>query len=141
MNIPDKLPFAKKKTGRERPERVTLIVSIVLLIVLFGGLAALHLTRDTPKPPEIEVVPDFDKASQRGDAWYLPVEVTNVGDEPTDTVRVALERPDEDGGEPEVAELDFTFVAGGESVAGVAVFDERPTASTVTIDAISYSEP
>lgn len=127
------------KAGVTAAERVTLGVSILLLIVLVGGLVYLDVQRGD-KPPRIVVEPDFEGAAEHEGDWYLPVTLRNEGDRTTDLLRVDLVRPVANQ-EPEVAELHYTFVAGGAEVEGIAVFDERPTSQTIEVDVVSVTEP
>jgi uncharacterized protein (TIGR02588 family) len=129
----------KRDTVRGLPERVTLGISVAVVIAMLGTLTALNLQAGS-SPAALRVTPDFAAAFEKDGSWYLPVEVTNTGDQPTDTVTVALERAT-GAADPEVAELDFTFVAGGETVSGWAAFDERPTAATTHVDPVSYTDP
>lgn len=129
----------KRDTVRGMPERVTLAVSIVIVAAILATLVTLTL-RAGSAPASLDVRPDFGGSFRKHGSWYLPVEVTNTGDEPTDTVTVALERATGEG-DPEVAELQFTFVAGGETVSGWAAFDERPTPETIHVDPVSYTDP
>ncbi|MCW2955983.1 MAG: hypothetical protein JWO69_852 [Thermoleophilia bacterium] len=141
MSITAKLPFTHSPPPkRGRAELTTLVMSIILLLALFGGLATLHVVRGEASPPRFEITPAWSDASRHGDEWYLPVDVTNAGDLTADTVTVSLERP-VPGEQPETADLEFVFVAGGETVRGVAVFDEEPTPETVDTGSISYTEP
>lgn len=134
------LPLHRKRdTVRGLPERVTLAVSILIVAAIMGALVTLTL-RAGSAPASLHVQPDFHGAFQKHGSWYLPVEVTNTGDEPTDMVTVALDRATGDG-DPEVAELQFSFVAGGETVSGWAAFDERPTPETIHVDPVSYTDP
>jgi len=124
---------------RTSAEVITLAASVLLLVALVGSLIYVELSRGDALAG-IEVTPAFEDAFERDGDWYLPVEVTNSGDESTDMVRVDLVRPIP-GEQPEVAELEFVFLAGGESMSGVAVFDERPTKDTIEIDEMSYTDP
>ena len=120
-------------------EHVTQAISALLLLMLLGGIAFLELRRGD-EPARIVVTPDYAAAEQDEGAWYLPVTIRNVGDRATDVLRVDVVRPVE-GEEPEVAEFDFAFVAGGEEVQAIAVFDEEPTADTIEVDVVSVTEP
>ena len=124
---------------RTRAELVTLAISILLFGGLVGGLVWLELQRGD-EPARVTVTPHFSKVEQHDDAWYLPVTIRNDGDRATDVLRVDLVRPIE-GEDPEVAELEYAFVAGDEEVEGIAVFDEEPTKDTIEIDVISVTEP
>lgn len=125
--------------GSRAPERVTFVVSVVLLAGLLGGIAWLQATSGSERAG-IDVVPRFSDAFERHGDWYLPVEITNSGDEATDMVRVDLVRPIE-GEQPEVAEVELAFVAGGETEEGVVAFDERPTKDTIEVDVHGYTVP
>ena len=130
-----------ERRGRTLPERITLGVSVAVLCVLLAGLVALQVHQGSAAPPAIRVEPDFARLRSDHGQWYLPVEVTNTGDEPTDLVRATLQLDAEPGELPAESELEFTFVAGGETVAGVAIFDDRPTPETLTAGASAYTEP
>jgi uncharacterized protein (TIGR02588 family) len=128
-----------KDRDRGTPERITLAIAILLLASFVGALTYLQLTAGSAAAG-LHVRAEFDRAFERDGDWYLPVTVVNSGDEPTDAVLVALERED-DGEQPEVAELEFAFLAGGEEVSGRAVFDARPTRENTTVDVMSYTDP
>lgn len=134
------LPHRKRDHARGVPEKVTLAVSIVVLLALLGGLIVLNLEEGSA-PAALRVRPDYAGAFHKHGSWYLPVKVTNTGDEPTDAVTVVLEQARDDPAHPETADLDFSFVAGGETVSGVIAFAERPTRDNVTIDPVSYTDP
>lgn len=133
---------ASRRTRNKQPtgaERVTLVVSIVLLALLVGGLITLELRRGDAHA-RVDVTPHFADAYRHDDQWYLPVTIRNDGDRATGTLRVDVVRPVE-GEQPEVAELEYAFVAGDEEVEGTAVFDEEPTADTIELDVVSVTEP
>lgn len=136
MNIP---LHPKRSKERRFAEHVTLAVSVVLLVGLVAIIVGLEVTRGS-SPPRVVVTPDFAGAEQEEGAWYLPVEIKNTGDEAAESLRVDLVRPIE-GDDPEIAELEYTFVAGGETVEGIAIFDEEPTADTIDIDVLSSTNP
>ena len=132
---------SRRRDNEERTgaELVTLAISIVLLVLLVGGIVWLDVTSGDAHP-RIDVEPHFDQAYQHHGDWYLPVDITNVGDRATDQLQVDLVRPVE-GEEPEVATLEYTFVAGGERVSGYAVFDEEPTEEAIEVDVLAITEP
>ncbi|MCW2973203.1 MAG: hypothetical protein JWN72_1476 [Thermoleophilia bacterium] len=138
MNIPQ--IHRRRDEGRGLPERVTLAVSIAVLAALLGGLVMLNAQAGSA-PAALQVEPDYGGVFRRHGSWYLPVEVTNSGDEATDAVTVALEQETDDPDHPETADLDFAFVAGGETVSGYVAFDAEPTADNVTVDPVSYTNP
>lgn len=124
---------------RDAAQRITLGLSVLLLVGLAALIIGLEVSRGE-MPPQFRVIPDYEAATKTEGAWSLPVMITNTGDLAADAVRVDIVRPVA-GEDPEIAELEFVFVAGGEQVAGVAVFDERPTAETIEIDVQSSTEP
>jgi uncharacterized protein (TIGR02588 family) len=128
-----------KQHDRTRAEMITLAISLLLLLGLVGGLVWLELQRGD-EPAHVQVLPEFSKVEQHEGAWYLPVTIRNDGDRATDVLRVDLVRPIP-GEDPEIAELEYAFVAGDEEVEGMAVFDERPTRDTIEIDVVSVTEP
>lgn len=127
------------KAGRRRAELVTRSVSALLLALLVGGLIVLELQRGDARA-RITVTPHYDRAYEHDGQAYVPVTVANDGDRTTGTLRVDLSRPVE-GEQPEVAEFEFTFLAGGELDEGTAVFDEAPDPETLEISVVSVTEP
>jgi uncharacterized protein (TIGR02588 family) len=134
-----KLSRRSKDDPRTTAELVTLAASVLMLLLLVGGLVWLELRRGD-EPAHVTVTPHFSKAEQHEGQWYLPVTIKNAGDRATDMLRVDLVRPVA-GEQPEVAELEYTFVAGGEEVDGIAVFDERPTSDSIDVDVVGVTEP
>lgn len=131
-----------RRHGKEDPtraEHVTLGISVLLLVVLVGGLVLLDVRRGDARP-RISAKPHFDAAYEHEGNWYLPVTITNDGDHATGSIRVDLVRP-VPGDVPEVAELQFAFVASGDEVKGLAAFDEQPTEDTIEVDVVSVTEP
>lgn len=131
---------SRNKAGRRAtPERVTLGVAVLLLASLLITLVYQKVQRgDSPAAMSIDA--GFSAAFEREGQWYLPVRVMNIGDEPTDTVRVEVEQQVA-GAEPEVSELEFAFVSGGEEVSGWAVLDAEPSRENVTASVVSITDP
>ena len=88
----------------------------------------------------IEIEPQFAAVRQVGDAYYLPVRVTNTGDETAADVRIMGELST-DSGEPETSELEFLFLAGQETADGTMVFSKEPTESELRILPVSFQDP
>lgn len=133
---------ASRRQGNDEQtgaERITLAISLALLAILVGGIVWIELQRGDARA-RITVTPHFDAAYQHDGDWYLPTTIRNDGDRPTDVLHVSLERPIE-GEQPEVAELVYAFVSGGEEVDGTAVFDEEPTADTIEVDVVAVTDP
>lgn len=125
--------------SRTRAELVTLVVSIALLVGLVSGVAWLEVGH-SDRLTRIDAEPRVEDAYEHGGRWYLPVSIRNVGDRTTDQLVVSVELTTP-GKEPEVVDLEFEFVAGGERVAGTAVFGSEPTESNVEAHATAITEP
>lgn len=121
-------------------ERVTMAAAVLVVGLLLFGIVWIDTTQGTARP-RIEVSPRLSDAYEDAGTWYLPVVVTNVGDEAVDMLRVDVVRESEDGSAPEVSDLEYTFVAAGERVRGVVAFDEEPAADAVRVDVVSVTEP
>ena len=115
------------------------MISVLLLAGLVGSLLVLDVTRGDERP-RVDTELRFSSAYEHDGQWYLPVTITNAGDRATDLLRVELVRETAQG-EPEISELEYAFVAGGEQVDGIAVFDEQPTEQSITVDVTTITEP
>ena len=125
--------------SRTRAELVTLAISLLVLLALVGGIVWLDL-RGGDDPARITTDLQFTDAYEHDGDWYLPVTITNEGDRAADVLQVDIVRPIE-GEQPETSTLEYAFVAGGEQVAGTAVFDEEPTPDTIEVDVLTITEP
>jgi uncharacterized protein (TIGR02588 family) len=115
--------------SRTRAELVTLAISLLVLLALVGGIVWLDL-RGGDDPARITTDLQFTDAYEHdGD-----------GDRAADVLQVDIVRPIE-GEQPETSTLEYAFVAGGEQVAGTAVFDEEPTPDTIEVDVLTITEP
>ena len=113
--------------GRSRAEWTSLGISLAIVAVLVGILTVDQL-RGPGREPRLTATVRQEEVRQEGEAYYLPVEVTNRGDLAARDVRVlvTLGAPLGAGGEAEVAELQLDFVPGGGRVGGTAVFRQDP---------------
>ena len=112
------------------PEKVTLTVSLLIVVALVGYLAWHDLRNKENAPPRIVARVRTDQAArQEGSAngWTVPVEVRNQGAGAVEDVQVTIESIGADG-KPE--ELDITLgylpARGGETTLVVL---ERPPES------------
>ena len=124
---------------RSLAEWTTLGLS-ALIVSLVVGLVIYYQVAGGDAPPVLVATPDLGSVRQVGDAYHLPVAVENSGDQPAEdvVVEVTLAPP---GGEPETAELTFRFVAGGETVRGIAVFASDPATGELSAGIVSYLAP
>lgn len=124
---------------RSTAEWTTLAVSIALILGLVGLVTYLYISGDN-RPPIVEAIPLIEEVRQEGNAYYVPIEVTNRGDQTAEEVQVqaALSNPE---GQQETAQFTIPFLAGGETTTGTAVFSEDPSAGELTVGAVSYRRP
>lgn len=126
------------KEGRSGAEWTTLAVSILIVLALVGLVSYQHFAGGT-EPPLIEVEPQTGEMRQDGDAYYLPVTVTNKGDITAESIEIELSL---DSGDGEMEAISFTveFLAGGERAHQTAVFYKDPAQGTLSHN-ISFSVP
>ena len=131
----------KETRDRERAvaEWTSFAISTAILLGVVGFLTYRHFTgEDTP--PMVEVQTQMEGVRQVGGRFYLPIEVANRGAETAQDVliRVELRTGSE---EPEEAELQFTFLAGGATERGTAIFRRDPRQGELSAEVMSYLEP
>ena len=119
---------AGEHSGRERQghspaEWVTLILSSLLIAGVVLAVGYLTLTRGDALP---SFTAEPQAAETRGDpgVFYLPVTVTNTGDEPAQEIQVRVEL--QTGEQTETAVFTIELLAAGESEEGTAVFRSDP---------------
>jgi uncharacterized protein (TIGR02588 family) len=105
---------------------------------LLGLLTYLSL-REGKQPVRIEVQPQLDLVRAEGDRYYLPVEITNQGDETAAEVQVELSLSDSQGNQ-ESSSFTVQFLAGKAAARGEAIFTVDPRQAELTSSA-SYLEP
>ena len=128
-----------ERQGRSTAEWTTLLVSLAVLLAVAGLITYLYAV-DGNDEPVIEIEPRFAELRRVGDAYYLPVRVTNTGDETAADVRIVGELPT-DSGEPETSELEFTFLAGQETAGGTMVFSREPAEAELRLLPASFQDP
>jgi uncharacterized protein (TIGR02588 family) len=117
--------------GRSRAEWTSLGISLAIVAVLVAILTVDQL-QGPGREPRLTATVRQEEVRQEGEAYYLPVEVTNRGDLAARDVRVLvtlgapLAAGGAGGGEAEVAELQLDFVPGGGRAGGTAVFRQDP---------------
>jgi uncharacterized protein (TIGR02588 family) len=101
-------------------------------VAVLVGILTVDQLRGPGREPRLTATVRQEEVRQEGEAYYLPVEVTNRGDLAARDVRVLvtlgapLGAGGAGGGEAEVAELQLDFVPGGGRVGGTAVFRQDP---------------
>ena len=117
-------PSGKKRQGHSAAEWITLILSSLLIAGVAGAVAYFTITGGDV-PPSFAVEPQ--PAETRGDPgiFYVPVQVTNTGDEPAQEIQVRVEL--QSGEQVETAVFTIDLLAAGESEEGTAVFQSDPS--------------
>lgn len=115
------------KQGKERTaaEWVTFGVSVLILLALVGLVIFQALTRGN-RPSTIKVEPMLQEVRQSEGAFYLPITITNDGDEAVGDVEIQISLASE-GSEPETIAFTVQFLAGGESQEETVVFSKDPS--------------
>ncbi|HKP53660.1 MAG TPA: hypothetical protein VJ183_13535 [Chloroflexia bacterium] len=115
------------KQGKERTaaEWVTFGVSVLILLALVSLVIFQALTRGN-RPSTIKIEPMLQAVRQSEGAYYLPISITNEGDEAVGDVEVQMSLESE-GSEPETIAFTVQFLAGGESQEETVVFSKDPS--------------
>lgn len=110
---------------------VTYIVSLAVLILLIGGLSALWIIGGND-PTSFEIQAQLSEAEMRENAYYLPVAVTNLGDQSAQEVTVNVISGDE------TRTFSIALIPGGATRIGTVVFSRDPAVSGVKTEVVSY---
>ncbi len=113
-------------------------MSVAILVALIALVTYAQFS-GTDRPATIAVRSEFEQVRAVDGVYYLPVTVMNSGDRTAEDVHVRL-RLSAGAGEPETAEVTFSFLAGGEKANAVAAFRHPPTPATLS-HSISFIEP
>lgn len=132
------------KTREQAPEtspvaeRVTLALSIGILALIVGLVVYQYVVQGT-QPPVIEVTPQLEAVRQEPGGYYLPVVISNRGDETAEEVVVQLTlrtgQLQEEG-----ADITVQFLPGGAVQKGTVVFQRDPRRGKIEV-AVSYLTP
>jgi uncharacterized protein (TIGR02588 family) len=125
--------------GRSIAEWTTLGISIAIVAAILGLITFLYY-RGTEEAPRIEASANLEGLRHEQSGYYLPVEVTNEGDQTVEDVIVEAEL-DTGEGQPQTAEITVMFLAGGERATGTFVFEDDPSQGDLTVHATSYKNP
>ena len=99
--------------GQERrqslPEKVTLFISLAIVLVLIGyiGWHGLFVAKGTPM---IEPRVRREAAKRQGGQWVIPVEVRNLSDLPLEDIQVKVEITTPEGARTDM-DLSFPYLA------------------------------
>lgn len=129
-----------KHSGRSIAEWTTLGISMAILLIVIGLVGYQHLF-GASQAAVIEVTPRLQQVRQEGDAYYLPVDVTNKGDKTAEDVRVEVSLTPDGRQQKTSSQLRIMFLAGHETSRGTVVFGEDPRRRVLTTEVISYLQP
>ncbi len=130
----------KGTSGRSTAEWMTLCISVAILLIVIGLVSYQHLLGGS-QSAALEVRPQLQQVRQEGDAYYLPVEVSNTGDKTAEGVQVEVPLNLDGGQEEASSQLRITFLAGHETSRGIVVSGQDPLAGTLTTEVVSYLQP
>ena len=131
--------MSSKDEKHTTAERVTLIISLVVLAAVLGLAGYSHITTGE-EPPTITVSADMENVRETESGYYVPITITNDGGLTAQDVIASGELILEEG-EPETAEVTITFLAGGESERAELVFSVHPDEGTFTLRPASFVHP
>jgi uncharacterized protein (TIGR02588 family) len=129
--------MSDQRQARSAAEWVTTAICLALIALLCGAVLYEGYAADDDDPARIEITVTADDAEQRGELWYLPFEVENLGDQTVEEVTVVVELLQ---GEKAVAESETTVMLLGEDerVHATAVFENDPRPYTAEGRARSF---
>lgn len=122
--MPD--PKTDTKPSSTLPEKVTLTVSVFIVLSLVGFLAYQGFAPRQTGLPMAEARVLRDRARQHGETWVIPVEVKNTGGVPLNEVSVSVEMIGADGQKAEV-EMIFGYLAERAAEEAFVVADQEPS--------------
>ena len=125
--------------GRSVAEWVTLGISASIVVAILGLITWLEFS-GASAPPRVTAWADLEQVRQEEGVFYVPVTIENTGDKTIEEVVVEAQL-DTGNGEPEVADITVTFLAGGERVYGALVFTSDPRNGDLIIRPVSYIDP
>lgn len=117
-----------------RPERVTLLVSSLLVALFTGFLLYSWLARQKEQGPPHPVV-RLGAIRVEPDGFCVPFTVTNEGEQTAEEVEVQAALGGEQG------EQRVDYLAQGEEVQGAFLFQHDPRQGNLTVRVASYKLP
>ena len=126
--------------GRSLPEKVTLFVSLGVVLGLIGFIAWHGVFVEKGKPA-VEVRALAGKAWQQGDQWTIPIEIRNDSDLPLEDVQVKVEMTTPDGDRADVAvEAAYLAVRGVEEAYVLSELPPRQAGIVVRVESFKTRE-
>lgn len=126
-------------TERTPAERVTSVISVLVLVVILG-IAGWTSARTGESPPVIEVEAHLGDVRERDSGYYVPITIINAGGLTAQDVVVTGEL-DTGEGTPETADVTIAFLSGGETEDAELIFSANPNAGEFAVRPTSYLNP
>lgn len=121
----------RRPPARELPELVTLLLSLAVVLVLIGGVVYVQVARGD-QPPVIAAEALVDEVRVERDRFYLPLEISNSGDQAAEAiVVVVVQRVDDQDVEHEFL---IDYLAGHGTADATAVLTEDPRRAEVKVE-------
>lgn len=118
----------------KRPERVTLLVSTLLVVLFTGFLLYSWLAREKGQGPPSPVIRLGELRVEKG-RFCQPFTVTNEGEQTAEEVEVQAVLGDETGSQR------IDYLAQGEEVEGAFLFRHDPRQADLSVRVASYRLP
>lgn len=131
--------MSEPSSERTFAERITFVVSLLILILVFGVAGWVSITSNKDSPL-IVVETRLEETRESGARFYVPVTITNEGGLTAQDVVVTGEL-DTGEGQPESGEVTITFLSGGESEEAELVFTADPNEGDLTVGPTSFVYP
>jgi uncharacterized protein (TIGR02588 family) len=129
---------ASTDTGvRSTAEKITTAISVLLIVALAGAILYEGYARGQADPARLEVTVLDAEIEQRGDDFYIPIEILNDGDQTVEEVTVSIEVLD---GEEVVDEAETVVATLGEAetITAMLVIADDPTGLTIDAGVVTY---
>jgi len=122
---PEAEPDEHEPDSRSMPELVTTAISLLLIALLAAAILYDGYATGASTPAAIEITVDIDATHQAGDAFYIPFDVHNNGDQTIEQALITFEVYD---GDNLVEQTETVIPVLGEhgSVSGVLVLATDP---------------
>lgn len=128
----------KKSKKRSSAEKVSFIISLFIVSVIFFLVCLAWITGDN-NPPVLSVTTG-SKIRQINQQYYVPFSVTNSGGETVETVEIMAELSF-DGEDYETGTQEVDFLSRKEERSGEFIFSRDPQQGELTIRVASYKSP
>ena len=127
-----------QKRQRSLAEWITLSISLAIVLTLVGLITYEYFGRGD-RPAVIEVTPRLESVRQEAGVYYLPITITNQGDQTAGGVWVEVTL---DSGEDsrESGRIHVEFLDGGVTEEGVVVFRQNPAEGRL-MHTVSFLKP